>query len=69
MKPGDRIPTWFSDELDGMSTVLEVLPYNGRYPQHFNCTLKLSAPRTRRGWLLKTHKIQTCAAIAKAKGE
>lgn len=48
-KVGDKIPTWFSDRADLHSTVLEVLPYEGKYPEHFSCVLRLTAPRTRRG--------------------
>ncbi len=47
VKKGDKIPTWFSDREDGLSTVLGVLPYTGKYSQWFNCVLVLTAPRTR----------------------
>lgn len=46
MKVGDKIPTWFSDKEDGLSTILEIKPYTGIYPQWFNCVLVLTAPRT-----------------------
>ena len=51
VRVGDRIETWFSDTDDGRSTVLAVEPYRGRYPQWFALTVRVSAPRTRRGWL------------------
>ncbi len=50
-KVGDKITTWFSDQPDGMSTVLAVEPYRGRYIHIFTWTLRVSAPRTKRGWL------------------
>jgi len=50
-KVGDKIPTWFSDCPSLQSTVLEVLPYRGKYPEYFSCVLRLTAPRTRRGSL------------------
>jgi hypothetical protein len=53
MKPkvGDMMSTWFSDQPDGMSRVLAVEPYRGRYTQWFAWTVRLTAPRTRRGWM------------------
>jgi hypothetical protein len=51
VKVGDRVATWFSDEPDGRSTVLAVAPYRGKYPQWFALTVRLTAPRTRRGWM------------------
>lgn len=46
---GNRYPTWFSDQPDGLSTILAIEPYRGR--EAFTHVLRLSAPRTRRGWL------------------
>ena len=46
IKAGDRIATWFSGCDDGMSTVLAVKSYRGKYPQHFDCVLTVTAPRT-----------------------
>ena len=46
IQPGDPIDTWWA----GDNTVIEVLPYTGRYPQWFNCVLKITAPNTIRGW-------------------
>jgi hypothetical protein len=43
--------TWFSDDAGGMSRVLSVEPYRGKYPQWFKWTVKLTAPRTHRGWM------------------
>ena len=47
MKVGDKIETWFSDSFDGLSVVLEIVPYRGRYPQWFTHTVTVTAPRTR----------------------
>lgn len=47
VKVGDKIETWFSDREDGMSTVLEILPYDGLFTDLFNCMLVVTAPRTR----------------------
>ena len=49
IKIGDRVTTWFSDEPDGKSTVLEVKPYTGMYQQCFDTVLVVTAPRTRQG--------------------
>ena len=52
MKVGDKYPTWFSDMPDGMSTILAIEPYRSfRYPKMFSFVLRLTAPRTRRGWM------------------
>jgi len=51
MKVGDKIETWFSDSPDGQSTVLAIEPYRGKYTQDFTHVLRVTAPRTRRGWL------------------
>jgi hypothetical protein len=49
---GRKIKVWWeTGEPDNMATILEVLPYTGRYPEFCDCVLKLPAPRTRRGWL------------------
>ena len=48
---GDKVLTWFSDEPDGKSTVLEVRPYTGWYKDMYTHILRLSAPRTKRGWM------------------
>lgn len=50
-QPGDKLPTWFSNEPDGMSTVVKVYPYRGAYPEHFTHVLVLTAPRTQAGVL------------------
>lgn len=52
---GDRYPTWFSGQRDGHSTVLAVSPYTGRYD--FTHVLRLTAPRTSRGWLEQAVKL------------
>lgn len=53
MKPrvGEMMPTWFSGDASGMSRVLAVEPYRGKYPQWFTWVVKLTALNTRRGWL------------------
>lgn len=51
MSVGDKIPTWFSGEPDGCSTVLAVEPYRGRYTEWFSVVLRVTAPRTKRGWM------------------
>ncbi len=50
-KVGDRVSTWFSGCPDGLSTVLHVEPYRGKYPQFFTHVLRVSAPNTVRGWM------------------
>lgn len=48
---GKRVATWFSARADGMSTILAVAPYQGLYKDMFTHTLRVSAPRTTRGWM------------------
>ena len=60
---GDQYPTWFSGNPSGMSTVLAVLPYTGKFREYFNATLRLSAPNTVRGWC------EMAAFIPQEKGE
>ena len=48
---GDKIETWFSGAPDGMSTVLAVYPYRGRYPEYFKYVVKATALNTKRGWI------------------
>jgi hypothetical protein len=50
-KVGDKVLTWFSDKPDGKSTILEVRPYDGCYKQWFKYVVRVSAPRTSRGWM------------------
>ena len=45
---GDTIPTWFSDRPCGLSVVIAVRPYVGRY-DFFTQVVTCSAPRTARG--------------------
>jgi len=47
IQAGDRVQTFWNDAAE----VLETLPYTGRFPEHFNVVLRVSAPSTRRGWL------------------
>ena len=56
IKPGDFYPVWWTtdkrnEQGQPLARVIEVHPYYGRYPQHFNAVLRLHAPNTRRGWL------------------
>ncbi len=48
---GDELPTWFSGREDGLSTVLAVTPYTGRYPEFFSWVVRFTALNTRRGWM------------------
>lgn len=41
---GQRVATWFGEQ-----TVLAVSPYTGRY--QFRAVVRVTAPRTARGWL------------------
>jgi len=50
-KIGDKIETWFSGKEDGKSTILEIRPYEGKYKQYCTHVLKVTAPRTKRGWM------------------
>jgi hypothetical protein len=50
-KVNDKIKTWFSDKPDGLSTIMEVRKYDGRYTEYFTYILKVTAPRTYRGWM------------------
>jgi hypothetical protein len=56
IKVGDKIETWFSGRADRMSTVLDIEPYSGRYPESFNCVLKLTALDTYRGFTKMAYK-------------
>lgn len=51
IKVGDKIETWFSGQTDGLSTVVKVETYRGRYPEIFTHTLTVTAPRTGAGVL------------------
>jgi hypothetical protein len=46
MQIGDSITTFW-----GEAKILDIHPYTGRYPQWFNCVLKVTAPKTKNGWL------------------
>jgi hypothetical protein len=52
---GDLFPTWYSDREDGMSTVISISPYTGSYD--YTHVLRLSAPRTHRGWMEQPIKL------------
>lgn len=51
VKVGDKYPTWFSDNEEGLSLVLDIKPYTGKYKEFYTSVLVLSAPRTRKGSL------------------
>ena len=46
IKIGDQIDTFFPGGV-----VFSIEPYTGRYPQWFDVVVRVSAPRTRRGWM------------------
>lgn len=53
-KVGDKITTWFSDCPDGQSTIVAVQPYhsfNPSYRDMFKWVVRVTAPRTSRGWM------------------
>lgn len=56
IKVGDKINVWWNaagryEEPHNNATVLDVLPYTGKYKESFNCVLRLSAPSTYRGYI------------------
>lgn len=57
LKIGDLYPVWW-DTYDGRpagnhkATVIDILPYRGKFSEHFTHVLKLTAPSTKKGWLL-----------------
>ena len=56
----DRIKTWFSGCEDGYSTVLEDPQlYTGLYRESFTHVLKVSALKTKRGWMEVLFKLET----------
>jgi hypothetical protein len=43
---------WFTGSTPpNMATILEIRPYSGKLTEHYKLDLKLTAPRTKRGWL------------------
>ena len=48
---GDEIRTWFSGRPNGMSRVLAIRPYQGRYSQWYTHVIQASAAATDRGWM------------------
>ncbi len=48
---GQRMETWFSDREDTLSVVLGVRRYTGRYTNLFTHIIRLTAPKTKRGWM------------------
>lgn len=51
IKMGDKVQLWGEER-----TVLEILPYRGRYPEHFNQTLKVTSPHTQSGTIELAHE-------------
>lgn len=54
LKVGDLYHVWWdtgNDEQPNMAVVMAILPYHGLYSEHFDAVLRLSAPKTRRGWM------------------
>jgi hypothetical protein len=52
LKVGAKLHVWWNTGTsNNMATVLAILPYTGRYTEHFDCVLRLTAPNTRAGWL------------------
>lgn len=54
LKVGDKYPTWYSGNANGLSTVLDIFPYTGPYKKWFTHVLRLTAPSTARGWMEQT---------------
>lgn len=48
IKIGAEIPFWGSGKESGLSMVLDVFPYTGRFKEFFNCVLVLTAENTRK---------------------
>jgi hypothetical protein len=48
---GDKITTWFSDNLDGKSTVISIVPYTGTFNKFFTHIVRVTSPKTSRGWM------------------
>ena len=46
VKVGDKLDVWFEG-----GHVIAVKPYEGRYPQFYTQVVRVSAPRTSRGWM------------------
>jgi hypothetical protein len=57
LKVGDKYPTWYSGEADGLSTILGISLYTGPYKDWFTHVLRLTAPSTNRGWVEQTVKL------------
>jgi len=46
-KKDDVIKTWFNPA----AKIISVSPYKGRYSLYFKNVLKVTAPKTERGWM------------------
>lgn len=56
MNVGDQMYCWWDTGLydekgRNICTILKILPYTGRYPEMFDCVLRLSAPALVKGWM------------------
>ena len=47
MKIGDRIDTWFNPK----AKIISIFPYTGCYEKVFSKVIRVTAPRTNRGWM------------------
>jgi hypothetical protein len=57
LEVGAEIETWFSDNKSGKSRILSIRPLEDRYRGMFTHIVRVSAPRTRRGWMeLSVHE-------------
>jgi hypothetical protein len=50
-KVGQQISTWFSDAESGLSTIMDVRPYTGKFKTDYTWIIRVTAPRTVRGWM------------------
>lgn len=48
---GKKIKYWCSGREDGISTILDIRPYTGRYPECADYIIKITAMNTYRGWM------------------
>lgn len=58
-KIGDKILTWFSDREDGMSIIVDIQPYTGKYPELYDVVLEVTAPGTPLGTVKICEKSNT----------
>jgi hypothetical protein len=53
---GDEYPVWWEtyDKRPGgqhKAKIFEVMPYRGKFTEHFTVVLKLTAPKTKKGYV------------------